>query len=260
MTAATWDPQQYLRFADARSRPFVDLLARVGAEAPRRVVDAGCGPGNLTVLLAERWPAAHVVGFDSSPEMIGRARELDGDRVRFVLDDATAWTPQEPVDVIISNALLHWIDGHDQLAARWFGSLAPDGWLAFQVPGNFTSPAHRQIAEQLAEPRWRDALPAGFEVGAASFPPERYLEVLSEVGADVDAWESTYLHVLSGADPVLEWIKGTALRPILDALGDGDAAPAFLAELGARLRDVYPAGPHGTVFPFRRIFVVAHRP
>ena len=153
------------------------------------------------MLLAERWPTADVVGFDSSPEMIERARELDGDRVRFVLDDATAWAPDQPVDVIISNALLHWIDGHDQLAARWFGSLAPDGWLAFQVPGNFTSPAHRQIGEQLAEPRWRDALPAGFEVGAASFPPERYLEVLSDVGADVDAWETTYLHVLSGARP-----------------------------------------------------------
>src|ERR1700683_5199860 len=159
MAGATWDPQQYLRFADDRSRPFVDLLARVGADAPRTVVDAGCGPGNLTVTLAERWPTADVVGFDSSPEMIERATELTTDRVRFVLADATEWTPEQPVDVLISNALLHWIDAHDRLAVRWFGGLAPGGWLAFQLPGNFTSPAHRAIGEQLAERRWRDALP-----------------------------------------------------------------------------------------------------
>jgi len=259
MTAATWDPQQYLRFADARSRPFFDLLARVGADAPRTVVDAGCGPGNLTVTLAERWPTADVLGFDSSSAMIERARELAGARVRFVLDDATSWRPERPVDVLVSNALLHWIDGHDRLAVRWFGVLAPGGWLAFQLPGNFTSPAHRQIGEQLAERRWRDALPPGFAVGAAAFAPEHYLAVLSDAGADVDAWETTYLHVLSGADPVLEWIKGTALRPILDALGGADAQDEFLYELAARLHHAYPPGPHGTVFPFRRIFVVAHR-
>jgi trans-aconitate 2-methyltransferase len=260
MTAATWDPSQYLRFADARSRPFVDLLAQVGAEAPRRVVDAGCGPGNLTVTLAERWPNAEVLGFDSSPEMIRRARELAGDRVRFALADATTWVPDHPVDVLVSNALLHWIPGHDHLVVQWFEGLAPKGWLAFQLPGNFTSPAHRQLGEQLAEPRWRDTLPAGFEVGAGSFAPEHYLAALSDAGAAVDAWETTYLHVLSGPDPVLEWIKGTALRPVLDALGDDDTRAEFTDQLGTRLQAAYSPGPHGTVFPFRRIFVVAHRP
>jgi len=259
MSTASWDPSQYLRFADARSRPFADLLAPVGAVAPRTVVDAGCGPGTLTATLAERWPTAHVLGFDSSPAMIERAAPLETDRLRFVLADATTWAPDDAVDVLVSNALLHWIDGHDRLAVRWFHWLAPDGWFAFQLPGNFASPSHRLIGDQLAEPRWRDVLPAGFALAAGAFAPEHYFEVLADAGAAVDAWETTYLHLLAGEDPVLEWIKGTALRPVLDALGDQDARDAFLDQLAPKLRAAYPPGRHGTIFPFRRVFVVAHR-
>jgi trans-aconitate 2-methyltransferase len=257
---ATWDPGQYLRYSDARSRPFFDLVGQVRAEAPSVVVDAGCGPGNLTATLAERWPTANVLGFDSSPEMIERAGEHEGDRIRFAVDDVTTWVPKQPVDVLVSNATLHWIDGHDALAVRWLGVLAPGGWLAFQVPGNFESPSHVQISEQLAEPRWRKALGAEARLKIGAFAPAHYLEVLAGAGAAVDVWETTYLHLLAGEDPVLEWVKGTALRPILDALGDGDARSEFLDELAARLRGEYPPGPHGTVFPFRRIFVVAQVP
>jgi trans-aconitate 2-methyltransferase len=260
MTAATWDPGQYLRYADARARPFFDLIARVRNETPRHVVDAGCGPGNLTAVLAQRWPEAEVFGFDSSPEMIERARERSGPRLRFALEDASTWTPTVPVDVLLSNALLHWIDGHDALAALWLGYLSPGGTLAFQVPGNFDSPSHRSILEQLAEPRWLEALPPATAIRAGSFAPEHYLEVLTDAGADVDAWETTYIHVLEGDDPVLEWIRGTALRPILDVLDDTDLRAEFLTELAARLRAAYPRGPHGTVFPFRRVFVVATMP
>jgi trans-aconitate 2-methyltransferase len=259
MPTTTWDPGQYLRYADARSRPFFDLLSQVRADAPRRVVDAGCGPGNLTVTLAERWPAADVVGFDSSPSMIEQAAARGGARVRFAVADATTWIPDAPIDVLVSNALLQWIDGHDALAVRWLELLAPGGWLAFQVPGNFDSPSHLAIAEQVAEPRWRDALPPGAMTRPGSFSPEHYLQVLTDAGAVVDAWETTYLHVLPGDDPVLEWVQGTALRPILGALGAGPARAEFLAELARRLRDAYQRGPHGTVFPFRRIFVVAQR-
>jgi trans-aconitate 2-methyltransferase len=255
--ATTWDPGQYLRYSDARSRPFFDLVGQVRAEEPGVVVDAGCGPGNLTATLAERWPTARVYGFDSSPQMIERAGEHESDRVHFVVDDVTTWAPDRPVDVLVSNATLHWIDGHDALAVRWLEFVSPGGWLAFQVPGNFESPSHVQISEQLAEPRWQGALGDDARLKIGAFTPAHYLEVLSGAGATVDVWETTYLHLLTGDDPVLEWVKGTALRPILDALGDGDARDDFLAELGARLRAAYPPGPHGTVFPFRRIFVVA---
>ena len=257
MTGMPWDPSQYLRYADARSRPFFDLVAQVRADAPRVVVDAGCGAGNLTATLAQRWPGATVLGFDSSPEMIERAAEHVTDRVTFQVADATSWHPHSPVDVLISNAVLHWIEGHDALAARWLEHLVPGGWLAFQVPGNFASPSHLQIREQLTEARWRDALPPGAAAGGASFEPGHYFAVLTDAGAAVDAWETTYLHVLPGDDAVLEWLKGTALRPVLGALPDEGARTDFLSELGDRLRTAYPPGPHGTLFPFRRIFVVA---
>ncbi len=162
--------------------------------------------------------------------------------------------------MLVSNALLHWIDGHDALAARWLGFLSPGGTLAFQVPGNFDSPSHRSIIEQLAEPRWRNALPPGTAIHAGAFAPEHYLEVLTDAGATTNVWETTYLHVLEGEDPVLEWIQGTALRPILDVLDDAELRAEFLAELAARLRAAYPPGRHGTVFPFRRVFIVATMP
>jgi len=257
VAGATWDPAQYLRFADSRARPFFDLLAPLRADAPRQVVDAGCGPGNLTVTLAARWPTAEVLGFDSSPDMVERAAERTTPRVRFTLDDATTWQPAEPLDVLVANALLHWVPDHDRLAARWLTYLAAGGWLAFQVPGNFDSPSHRAIDEVLARPRWRAALPDGVAGRGGSFDPAHYLAVLADAGASVDTWETTYVHVLDGPAPVLEWMKGTALRPVLDALGAPARRDEFLAELNERLVGLYPPGPHGTVFPFRRVFVVA---
>ena len=251
-----WDPTTYLEFSDERSRPFVDLLSRVRAADPRTVVDLGCGPGQLTATLAQRWPNAQVRGLDSSPSMIERAGEHAGDRMSFSVVDARDWRPESPVDVLVSNATLQWIPGHRALLAGWVEALAPGGWLAFQVPGNFEEPSHRLLHELAAEPRFAEATR---DVEApSSFDAETYLGDLATLGLSVEAWETTYLHVLSGEDPVFRWISGTGARPVLQALND-DLRAVFEAEYRARLRRAYPPQPFGTVLPFRRIFVVAQR-
>jgi trans-aconitate 2-methyltransferase len=278
-----WDAAQYLRFGGERSRPFFDLLARVGAELPGYVVDMGCGPGNLTAVLAERWPMATVCGVDSSPEMIEAARPLATESpqpqlksaprppapagpvatnhapgLSFMVDDVRHWEPQSLPDVIISNAVLQWVPGHRELLVRWADRLAADGWLAFQVPGNFDQPSHAIMREMAASDRWRPLL-RDVALNRQSADPADYAELLARAGLEVDAWETTYVHILHGEDPVLEWYKGSGLRPVLAAL-DADQAAEFLAEYGTRVREAYPPTPFGTIFPFRRVFAVAHRP
>jgi trans-aconitate 2-methyltransferase len=266
----SWDPEQYGLFSTERSRPFFELLSRVRADDPVHVVDLGCGSGELTATLADRWPAARIEGIDSSPEMIAAAERRAVPGLRFALGDIATWTPEHPVDVIVSNAALHWVPTHRELLPKWAEELSPGGWLAFQVPGNFDGPSHDAVRELCLSPRWRDLL--GESPGAAAADvvsgkfvdtPDDYLELLATRGCrPVDVWETTYSQVLSGADPVLEWIKGTALRPMLaafDAVADSGAKAEFLAEVAALLRAAYPPRPYGTVFPFRRIFVVARR-
>jgi trans-aconitate 2-methyltransferase len=246
--STTWDPAAYLTFDDHRARPFHDLLARITARHPRRVVDLGCGPGNLTALLAARWPGAVVEALDSSAEMVeaARAHGIDAHRA-----DVVGWAPAAGTDIVISNAVLQWVPEHRDLLPRWLAALEPGAELAIQVPGNFAAPSHVLIGELAAE---RGVTLRG--EGAVAEPAE-YAALLAATGAHVDVWETTYLHQLTGPDPVLEWIGATALRPVRDAL-DGRAYAAFRAELAPRLRAAYPAQPDGTTwFPFRRIFVVA---
>jgi trans-aconitate 2-methyltransferase len=256
-----WDPGQYQRFAGERSRPFSDLIARIGAADPGYVLDLGCGPGNLTAALARRWPGAQVAGVDSSPEMIAaaaaEAAQAPG-RLSFTLGDIRDWVPARPPDVIVSNAVLQWVPGHLDVIARWAGLLARGGWLAFQLPGNFDQPSHAILRELAGSPRWRPLLAAA-ELNRQSAAPEEYLDLLARAGCEVDAWETTYLHVLPGEDPVLEWYRGTGLRPVLAALEPAQAEE-FLAEYGRRTREAYPPQPYGTVLPFRRVFTVARRP
>jgi len=272
-----WDATLYLRFGGERARPFFDLLARVGAELPGYVVDMGCGPGNLTALLAQRWPSATVCGVDSSPQMIEAARQLappvtlrssgssgsgpaltsHAPGLSFMLDDIRHWEPQCLPDVIISNAVLQWVPGHRELLVRWVDQLAHDGWLAFQVPGNFDQPSYAILREMAASARWRPLL-RDVELNRQSADPADYAELLARAGCEVDAWETTYVHILPGDDPVLEWYKSTGLRPVLAAL-HADRAEDFLAEYGTRLREAYPPSSFGTVLPFRRVFAVAHR-
>jgi trans-aconitate 2-methyltransferase len=265
--STTWDPGQYAKFSDDRSRPFGDLMARVGAVDPSLVVDLGCGNGPLTLSLAERWPGARVVGVDHSPQMLSAARALDtSGRVEWVESDVAQWDPESLAaspDVIVTNATLQWVPGHLDLLTQWAASLAPDGWLAMQVPGNLDAPSHalmRAVAEDHpAADRLRPALRR-----LAVEPPSVYVELLGSVGLEVDGWETTYQHILDPqgqqANPVLEWVRGTGLRPVLDTLTDAEQREAFLTDYDARLRAAYPRTSIGVIFPFRRIFAVAHRP
>jgi trans-aconitate 2-methyltransferase len=258
-----WDPAQYLHFADERSRPFYDLTGRIGVAEPGYVADLGCGPGQLTASLAVRWPRADVLGIDSSAEMIAAAQQADygeparSGRLSFAVGDVSDWQPDRPVDVIVSNAVLQWVPDHMHLLPRWAKFLAPAGWLAFQLPGNFDQPNHAVLRELAGSSRWQDKL-AGVELNRQAGDPAQYLDVLAGLGLTVDAWETTYLHVLQGSDPVTDWYKGTGLRPVLAALDAADA-DEFLAEYSKRVREHYPAARYGTVLPFRRVFVVARR-
>jgi len=253
-----WDPAVYHRFGNERSRPFFDLAGRIGAEKPRSVVDLGCGPGELTATLAARWPEARVTGLDSSPEMIAKARSLDT-TVEFAVADLREWQPGPETDVVITNAALQWVEGHEALIARWARALPSGAWFAMQVPGNFDAPSHRALRAIARSAPYADTV--GEIVREAPVDdPTGYAALLTAAGAAVDAWETTYVHLLpevAGADhPVLRWMEGTALRPVRAALDDA-AWHDFRAALGARLAAEYPARNGFVAFPFRRIFAVA---
>jgi trans-aconitate 2-methyltransferase len=263
-----WDPAQYLRYQDERTRPLRDLLARVHPDtAPRRILDLGCGPGNSTAPLRQRWPDAHITGLDNSPEMLDAARlEHSGPNpggtgtTDYSYADAATWDPAvESPDLVISNALLQWVPDHTAVLARWARALPPGGVLAFQVPGNFDAPSHTLLAELRTSLRWKRLLGEDARRDAAVAEPGDYLQLLTGENCTADVWETTYHQLLGGEDPVLEWVKGTALRPVLTRLRDAGDRGAFLEEYRGLLREAYPAGAQGTVFPFRRIFAVARR-
>ncbi len=259
-----WDPDQYRRYGSERDRPFFDLLGQVCADQPRRVVDLGCGPGNLTATLVDRWPTARVTGVDSSAEMLARAQQhaLPG-RLDFVQADLSTWVPDVRPDVLVSNAALQWAPDHEALIPRLASLVAPGGWFAIQVPRNFDAPSHAILNDLRAEPHWAARLSGGR--GPQDMADQMredgvwYTERLAALGFTVNTWETSYLHLLGGDDPVLEWVKGTALRPVLAALTT-DEQRDFLQEYGARLRTAYPARNFGTPFPFLRLFVVAQAP
>lgn len=265
MTSPEWDPGQYLRHCGDRFRPLAELLARVPAlpgEPAPRIADLGCGPGTPGLALSDRWPGAHVTGYDNSPAMLERARRHEGStsnggHLEFVHADIGAWRPGEHFDLIFTNAALHWIPGHTALFPAWTEALPPGGVLALQVPGNFSAPSHTLLAELRNSPRWRHRLGTGPHREPV-LDPAGYWSALAPLGCDTDAWETTYLHLLQGEDPVLEWMKGSTLRPVLALLADdAPARDAFLADYREALREAYPATPYGTPFPFRRIFAVA---
>lgn len=259
--AMTWDPGKYVQFGDYRDRPFFDLTARIGAGAPRKVVDLGCGPGNLTATLAARWPDAQVLGLDSAPEMLERAEHLTGGhpRLTFGAADILDWTPDTDCDVVVSNAALQWVPGHLELLPGWLDALPAGAWFALQVPGNFGAPSHVLMRGLAGSAEWSGRLAGVLRHDDAVGEPADYLTVMLDAGWSADAWETSYQQLLPGPDPVLEWVRGTGLRPVLAALPAAEAA-RFEEQYAALLREAYPATPHGTVFPFRRIFAVGHKP
>ena len=284
MTAATpgtWDPGQYHKFSDHRRRPAVELLARVPpADDPGLVVDLGCGSGEITRLLAARWPGAAVQGIDNSADMLMRARAGDaaesgpgsgsgdtGSRqadIEWIEADIAAWSPPSPPSLLYANASLQWVDGHEALFPRLFGTLAPGGALAVQMPLSRTARSHILMHEVLAS-----GGPGGTPLGPESLKrevarkwvldPDTYFDLLGPQAARLDIWSTEYLQVLEGDDPVLEWVSGTGLRPILNGLAGEDRA-RFLDRYRDALRDTYPRRADGTtLYPFPRLFIVAVR-
>jgi len=265
MEQPSWDPGAYARFVDERSRPFADLTAQIGASAPSLVVDLGCGNGPATTMLAQRWPEARIVGVDASEAMLDAAREHDPQgRVEWVQAELREWDPaslgQAP-DVIVTSSTLQWVPGHLDLLPQWVDALAADGWLALQVPGNFDAPSHRLMREVAERHARAGELTAALDLPAVG-EPATYHRFLSRLGCAVDAWETTYLHVLDSEGeeehPVLGWVWATGLRPVLDILQDEDELAAFLDPYTEALDEAYPRSAEGVYFPFRRVFAVAH--
>jgi len=252
-----WDAQQYSRFKAERSQPFHDLLARVPDRAVERAADLGCGDGELTRTLLQRWPGAEVWGVDSSEEMLERALASPAPpNLRFVREDLRTWRPPRPLDLIISNAVLQWVPDHAGLVGALVDRLAPEGVLAVQVPNNRDEAAHRILEGLVGEAPWAGRLRGVHRPAVES--PAFYEERLGALGFEIRIWETVYGHRLAGPAEVIEWLKGTTLRPILTALSAADAA-GFLAALNERVAPAYRPEAEGIVFPFRRLFFVAQR-
>ena len=250
-----WDPDRYLAFADLRLRPALDLLARVPVDAPASVVDLGCGAGNVTQVLKQRWPQAQIGGVDGLPEMLAKARDTAPD-VAWIEADIDGWQAAAPVEVLYSNAVLHWLDDHATLLPRLLDMVAKGGALAVQMPRNPDAPFQRLMEEVARDGPWWDRLSPLLRPDPVA-EPGFYYDLLAPAAARVELWETTYQQVLSGDNPIVEWVKGSRLRPLLAALDEG-ARSDYEAEYAARVRTAYPKRADGTtLLPFRRLFLIA---
>ena len=251
----TWNPSQYLRFGNERLQPVIDLIGRIPLESPQVIYDLGCGTGSGTVILKERWPGAIVTGVDASESMLERTRALEAD-VSWQLSDLTTWEPAAPANLLFSNAVFHWLDDHQSLFPKLVSKLAPGGILAVQMPHNWRAPTHRLIADVVRAGPWRTQL----EPQIREFPVlegQEYYDLLSSQASSIDMWETTYYHILDGQDPVVEWTKGSILKPLLDLL-EGPEAEDFLKMYRSKIAQAYPQRGDGkTVLQFRRLFFMA---
>jgi trans-aconitate 2-methyltransferase len=255
---ADWSAEQYLKFEDERTRPSRDLLAQIPLVEAHKVVDIGCGPGNSTELLIARWQNAAVIGIDTSADMLRQARERLP-RQTFIEANVAHWVPPENTDVLFANAIFQWVPGHLKQLQRLLGTLAPGGVLAVQIPDSLDEPAHLLMREVAALEPWRDQLSERARLREVLPTPGAYYDALSPLCAHLQIWHTIYYHVLVDAAAIVEWVKGTGLRPFLDLL-EGHERKQYLAEYTARIAAAYPPQADGkVVFRFPRVFIVAVR-
>jgi trans-aconitate 2-methyltransferase len=254
----TWDAALYLQFSDERTRPAADLVARVPLDHPAHIVDLGCGPGNSTEMLRRRWPQATLVGVDSSPEMLAAARAAYPNG-RWVRGDAAHWSADALVDLVFANASLQWVRDHARLLPRLLAQTGPGGVLAVQMPRLLGSPLQQAIRKVADLPEWRHATAAAQRAIAVE-PPSFYYDLLQPHARRLEIWETEYCHVMADVAAIVEWIRGTGLRPYLEALDSDEQRGRFQERLLGALREVYTPRIDGRVlFPFRRLFIVAQR-
>jgi trans-aconitate 2-methyltransferase len=254
----SWNAEQYLKFNDERTRPCRELVARIALENPRFVVDLGCGPGNSTAVLAARWPGARLLGIDHSPEMIQAARQ-SFPQVAWAESDIATWHAPQPIDLLFSNAALQWVPGHPTVVPRLFSMLAPGGALACQVPANLAAPAHRIMRDLAASQSWRGHFPTPVREWFVH-EPQVYYDLLAPSAARVDLWMTEYHHVMESASAIVEWYKGTGLRPFLDLLPNPADRDRFLAEYQQEIARAFPPrADQRVLFPFLRLFFIAYR-
>jgi len=254
----TWNPEQYLKFGDERTRPCHDLVARIALDRPRAIVDLGCGPGNSTAVLAQRWPTAKLTGVDRSADMVHAAREKYPD-VQWQESDISTWTTPERVDLVFSNAALQWVPDHRIAVPRLFAMVAPGGALAWQVPANIDATAHRLMRELAASAAWREHFPGTVREWFVH-PPSFYYDLLAPLAASIDLWTTEYFHVLENPAAIVEWYRGTGLRPFLDQLDSPADRERFLTDYEHEIEHAFPRQSDNRVlFPFLRQFLIAYR-
>jgi trans-aconitate 2-methyltransferase len=253
----TWDAVQYLQFASERTQPAIDLASRIAVAHPARIIDLGCGPGNSTGILRQRWPEAHLIGLDSSAEMIAAATEAYP-QGEWLLADISTWTAETPFNIVFSNATLHWLPNHAQLLPHLLAQVAPGGALAVQMPAHYRSPVHEAIVEVAADARWRHLMAAPLNAMTKE-PPPFYYNLFTPLTARLELWETEYYHVMESPQAIVEWFRGTGLRPYLEALPDDAQRQDFEALLLERYAQRYSREDDGKVlFPFRRLFIFVY--
>lgn len=250
-----WDPVQYAAFEEERSLPFRDLVARLEMESPQRILDLGCGSGALTATLLNLYPSAQILGIDSSPEMLADAfpRSVPG-RLRFEEGDCSTFEPQEPYDIIVSNAVFQWLDAPLPVVTRLAGSLTKGGVLALQIPVNHSSLAHQLLRRMAGSPQWMSLLSTPLPGRNLPPPVSKWRQAIVDGGARPLLMTTTYHHRLAGPQAVVEWMKGTALRPVLSRLSEAEGK-SFLSDFESEIARLYPLDDDGVDFPFPRLFV-----
>src|ERR1700683_1026334 len=258
---ASWDAAQYLKFSDERTRPSRDLAAQIAIAEPQRVIDLGCGPGNSTQVLADRWPEAEITGLDNSAEMVARARETQPERT-WIVQGIEDWAATEGAayDVVFSNAALQWVPDHAALLPKLLSRVRSGGVFAMQMPANYGEHVHRVMRDLASSPGWRRWFPSGNVREWHSHSVEFYYDGLAAHASRLNLWETEYLHVLSSAEAIVEWYRGTGMRPYLQAISDAAEQKRFAAEYLAGIRPAYPTRSDGRVLvPFRRLFAIPSR-